>query len=72
MLQVAPVAQRIERFASDEEVLGSNPGGGTRQNQLYLYNHHVRGYGLVVERHLAKVEIGVRFPVSAQKLFATS
>ncbi len=26
------------------------------------------GYGLVVERHLAKVEIGVRFPVTAQNM----
>ena len=32
------------------------------------YNRCIRGYGLVVERVLAKDEMGVRFSLTAQKL----
>ena len=68
----APVAQGIERFASDEEVGGSSPSGrnNCRVHKL-LYNLRESGYGLVVERYLAKVQIRVRFPVPAQKSAST-
>lgn len=48
-------------------ILGSNPGRGTGNKN----GQHVimlrGGYGLVVERVLAKDETGVRFSLSAQK-----
>ena len=51
-------------------VPGSNPGEGTRNSQWHHVIMRKRGYGLVVERVLAKDEIGVRFPVTAQNAWS--
>ena len=37
-----------------------------------MRTYEIRGYGLVVERHLAKVETGFRLPLPAQKSFCLS
>lgn len=44
-------------------ILGSSPGRGTRA----WYSAKTCGYGLVVERVLAKDETGVRFSLAAPK-----
>ena len=63
----APVAQGIERFASDEEVGGSSPSGrnNCRVHKL-LYNPWESGYGSMVEHLVANQMTRVRFPVPAQ------
>ena len=44
---------------------GSIPGRGTRNDSGWRATISERGYGLVVERVLAKDETGVRFSLSA-------